>query len=423
MRTMQYIERTLEEALIKMERSFPVLMVTGPRQSGKSTLLQHILSSRHRHYDYVTLDDPITRARARKDPKLFLADYNVPLIIDEFQYAPELLSYIKIAVDEQRTTCLFAGQTKPQTVYFLTGSQVFQTMNDISESLAGRVGILDLYPLSARELQGQPSHVFWPDVEHWRRRPELFHPSAHNVYERILQGGYPELAGMDGVNRERFFAQYIRTYMERDVRDLANIKNENKFFTFVASLAARTGQEYNPTELARDIEVDRLTIESWTSILKNTYLIYLLAPYYNNNVSRAIKRPKIYFMDTGLACYLTGFHDARSLMLSNYIGAIFETYIVSEIVKSFTNHALDPRLHLYYYRDTLKREIDLLVVRGERMYPVEIKKSSRPTESDAANFALLDKFPFQRQPGVILCQCDRIASLREDLSLVPIEYV
>ena len=211
--------------------------------------------------------------------------------------------------------------------------------------------------------------------------------------------------------------------MERDVRDIANIKNETKFFQFVCSLAARTGQEYNPTDIARDVEVDRLTVEAWTSILKNTYLIYLLQPYYNNDVSRAIKRPKIYFMDTGLACYLTGYADPRALGLSNYIGAIFETYVVTQVIKSLTNNGFDPRLHLYYYRDTLKREIDLLIVRNGQMYPVEIKKSTHPDQKAAKHFDLVDQFPYRRQPGIILCLADRLQAIDEQTYLVPLEYI
>lgn len=374
----KYINRTIEKKLKNMVGAFPAILVTGSRQSGKSTVLEYITSTLGRKVNEVSLDDIQERTMAQNDPELFIRMHESPLIIDEFQYAPDLLSYIKIKIDEARKNELFGDGSEVGTMYYLTGSQIFETMENISESLAGRVGIIDLHPLSTRELNKRKEEIFIPDINRIKNKEAVPKLTTMKLFERIFRGSYPEIYKNDKLEIEAFFSSYIRTYIERDIRKIINIQNESKFVKFISALAARTGQEYNAYDIAKEVEVDAGTISKWTSILASTYIIYLLQPHMNNNIGRIIKRPKIYFMDTGLASYLTGYVSAETLEKSAYSGAIFETYVVSEIIKSYTNNQIDPKKHLYYYRDNNKKEIDLLIINEDNIYPVEIKKSANP---------------------------------------------
>jgi len=309
------------------------------------------------------------------------------------------------------------------TLYYLTGSQIFQTMKNVSESLAGRIGILDLYGFSTRELENIEEPLFIPNINLLKNKESVQTKSVSEIFEKIINGSYPEVNNNNGKNREQFYETYIRTYIERDVRQLINIKNEVKFIKFISSVAARTAQEYNAFDIANDIGVDAKTIDEWISILKNTHLIYMLQPYSNNNVQKAIKRPKVYFMDTGLACYLTGYINSTTLERSAYNGAIFETYIISEIVKSYTNNGKDPQKRLYYYRDTNQKEIDLLVFYDNKVYPVEIKKSANPGKTAFKNFDIVNKFGVEIGNGIVLCMTENIMQVEENNYYVPIEYV
>ena len=418
-----YKTRTIEKSLNSFIGAFPVIMITGPRQVGKTTLLNHLTVTSKEKINYISLDNILVRSQAIEDPELFLRNYETPLIIDEFQYAPELLSYIKIEVDNARKNEMFGDGKKVGTLYYLTGSQVFQTMKNVSESLAGRVGILDLYGFSARELENIDEPIFIPDMKLLSQKQKLEKKRISKIFENIINGSYPEVNNNLGKNREQFYETYIRTYIERDVRNLINVKDENKFVKFISSVAARTAQEYNSSDIASDIGVDSKTIDEWISILKNTNLIYMLQSYSNNNVQKAIKRPKIYFMDTGLACYLTGYLNSQTLEKSAYNGAIFETYIISEIVKSYTNNAMNPRIRLYYYRDTNQKEIDLLIFYDNKVYPVEIKKSANPSKDAVKNFNIVEKFGVDVGNGIILCMVDNITRIDEQNYLIPIEYV
>ena len=373
--TTNYIHRTIENKLEEMYDNFPSILITGSRQSGKSTVLQYISTTKSQTINEVSLDDLNERTLAIDDPETFLRTHGVPLIIDEFQYAPNLLSYIKLAIDEARKNEMFGDGKKVGTLYYLTGSQVFETMENITESLAGRVGIIDLYPLSTREISNSIEEIFIPNIDIIRKKEPLKYEYMGNIFERIFRGSYPELYKNKDINLEAFYSSYLRTYIERDIRKIVNIQDEPKFMKFISSLAARTGQEFNASDIAKDIGVDSETVTKWTGILSNTYIIFLLQPHMNNNVGRIIKRPKIYFMDTGLACYLTGYVSSETLQRSNYSGQIFETYIISEIVKSYTNNQRDPKKHLYYYRDNNGKEIDLLILYEDNIYPVEIKKN------------------------------------------------
>ena len=419
----KYQNRTLEKSLNDAIGNWPVIMITGPRQVGKTTLLNHFVETSNIKINYISLDNILIRTQAREDPELFLRTYEAPLIIDEFQYAPELLSYIKIKVDEARKKEMFEEGKEVGTLYYLTGSQVFQTMKNVSESLAGRIRIFDLYGFSERECEQIEEPIFLPDINKLKEKKKISNKSTKEIFQKILDGSYPLVRNNNGKNREQFYETYIRTYIERDVRQIINIKDETKFIKFISSIAARTAQEYNAFDIATDIGVDAKTVEEWTSILKNTNLIYMLNAYSNNNIKKAIKRPKIYFMDTGLACYLTGYLSSETLEKSAYNGAIFETYIVSEIVKSYTNNGKDPRTRLYYYRDKNQKEIDLLIFHDNTVYPVEIKKSANPEKMAIKNFDVIKNIEAVSGNGIVLCMMENIMSIDENNYYVPIEYV
>lgn len=419
----KYKTRTIEKSLNALINTCPVIMLTGPRQVGKTTLLNHLVATSKEKINYISLDNLLIRSQAIEDPELFLRTYETPLIIDEFQYAPELLSYIKIKVDNARQNAMFGDGKNVGTLYYLTGSQVFQTMQNVSESLAGRVGILDLYGFSQREIENKEETIFLPDITILKNKERTRTKTTSEIFEKIINGSYPEVNNQEGRNREQFYGAYIRTYIERDIRQLINIKDENKFLKFISSVAARTAQEYNAMDIANDVEIDSKTVDEWMSILKNTNLIYMLPSYSNNNVQKAIKRPKLYFMDTGLACYLTGYMSSDTLEKSAYNGAIFETYIISEIIKSYTNNGKDPRARLYYYRDTNQKEIDLLIFYDNKVYPVEIKKSANPGKNAIKNFDIVSKFGTEVGNGTILCMMENIMAIDENNYYVPIEYV
>ncbi len=419
---MKYISRTMEEKLISMIDNYQVIMITGPRQVGKSTLLNFISRKIGKKINKVTLDNLILRNQAQEDPELFLRTYETPLIIDEFQRAPELLSYIKMIVDNDNEKITFGEKEHTETLYFLTESQIFETMEEISESLAGRVGILDLYGLSEREIEKKESNLFIPNIDNIRKREKTEYKSTIELYKKIYMGSYPELYTTNK-DIEQYYSDYFRTFIEKDIRKSINIKDENKFIKFVSSLAARTGQEFIASSIAREIGVDDKTANSWLSTLKNTGIIFLLQPYMNNSVGRAIKREKIYFTDTGLACYLAGYVDHVTLEKSAYSGAIFETYVVNEIIKSFTNQGKDARKHLYYYRDNNQKEIDLLINYNNVIYPIEIKKSANPGKDAIKNFDVANNFEPEKGNGIVLCMAKDIIAYDDDNYMVPIEYI
>lgn len=418
-----YIHRTVEKKLEEMYGNFPSILVTGSRQSGKSTVLQYITNNKKQKINEVSLDDLKERVMAIEDPETFLRVHGVPLIIDEFQYAPNLLSYIKIKIDEERKNEMFGNGKEVGTLYYLTGSQIFETMENVTESLAGRVGIIDLYPLSTREIYKTDEEIFIPDINIIKNKQPLKYEYLDKVFDRIFRGSYPELYKNEKISIEAFYSSYLRTYIERDVRKIINIQDEPKFMKFISSIAARTGQEFNASDIAKDVGVDYETINKWTWILSNTYIIFLLQPHMNNNVGRIIKRPKIYFMDTGLACYLTGYVSSETLQRSSYSGQIFETYIISEIVKSYTNNQRDPRKHLYYYRDNNGKEIDLLVIYEDNIYPVEIKKGANPSKDAVKNFNIVERFEMNSPNGIVICLTKDIHAIDEKNYMIPIEFI
>ena len=368
--------------------------------------------------------------QANEDPEAFLDALGTPLIIDEFQYAPKLLSYIKMREDRVRSNSLFKTHKKVGTLYYLTGSQVFETMKDVSDSLAGRIGLYNLYTLSAREIDGNKEQLsqspFIPDHKSLKTRSHSSHLDSLKIFNRIIRGSYPELYINDAIKTDRFYSDYVKTYIERDIRAIASVKYEVKFVRFLSCLAARTGQEYNASGIASDVQIDSKTADEWLSVVKNTHLIYLVHPYSNNANSRAIKRPKIYFTDTGLASYLAGYSGGELLHNSAYSGAIFETYVFNEILKSFVNNGIDPKDKIYYYRNYDQKEVDLVIRDGNKLYPIEIKKTSTTPSFDAAkNFSTLEKEAGERKimPGTIICNTREIVPVADDVLAVPVEYI
>ena len=392
-----YIQRHLEKQIREASDCYPVVMVCGQRQVGKSTMLYHIKEEDRR---YVTMDDGNARRLAQKDPQLFFETYGSPLLIDEFQRVPSVLLEMKRIVDQKA----LEGD-KPYGMYWLTGSQKFRMMKDVSESLAGRIAVFDLSGLSAAELDGREAGVFHPSLDCLRERVEGFRKkNVHEIYERIFSGGMPKLIA-EGIDRERFYTDYINTYLERDIKELALVGKLGEFYDFLVFMAARTSMELKYSEAAKAIGVSAPTIKEWVSVLERSGIIFILRPYYNNVTNRLVKTPKMYFMDTGLAAYLCRWPNAETLEKGAMDGAFFETYVVSEIVKSYYNAGKRP--DLYYYRDIDGREIDLLLVEGDRIYPMEIKKAKAPEHADK-NFRVLERLKLDVQPGVILCMADEL---------------
>lgn len=401
-----YINRAISKRLSYLSGHFPVVMVCGARQIGKTTLLQKLKEDTDKNINYVTLDYPNLRMLAKSDPELFLQQYAAPVIIDEIQYAPELLPYIKIRVDENKE----AGQ------YFLTGSQMFYMMKNVSESLAGRVGILSMYSLSRAEIMEYETEPFLPCNIKMRQTKD----TITNVFESIYRGSMPKLIVDKELSPEDFYGSYLQTYIERDIRSLVDIKDESKFLKFISCIAVRTGQEVNLSDIGKDIGIDGKTAEKWLSILASSGLVYLLPPYFGNTIKRIIKRPKLYFMDTGLACYLSLWNNPRTLELSAMAGAMFETYVVSEIIKGYANCGLDTRSRLCYYRDNNGKEIDLLILENGKAYPIEIKKHADPGKDALKNFSVLSSLEYETGEGAVICMSPMVLPLDRNNKLVPI---
>ena len=414
-----YIKRLLEKNIVRTAESFPVILICGPRQVEKKKKKKKISGSQ---VNYVSLDDPLERKNAKEDPDLFLENHKIPLIIDEIQYATELLPYIKMRVDKARLES-FKNDTNPNGLYFLTGSQMFSMMQNVSESLAGRVGIIDMYGLSYSEIIGEEQDYFLPTLSHCKLRENNKSPDTLEVFEKIVRGSFPALYQNTDISTETFYNSYLRTYLERDIRDMITIKEETKFLTFMSAVAARTGQELNYESLARDAEIDSKTAKNWLSLLRTSGLVFLLQPYSNNPTSRVIKSPKIYFTDTGLACYLAGYSDALTLEKSAINGNIFETYVIMEIVKSFVNANKDPRLYMNFYRDSNQVEIDLIITINNTIYPIEIKKTKSPNKNMIKNFKVINNAEKEIGEGGIICMIDKIFALDEKNNAIPIQCI
>jgi predicted AAA+ superfamily ATPase len=408
------LQRTLGKTIHKISGSYPVILITGPRQVGKTTLLEMCAEQGR---NYVTLDDLQERTLAQTDPALFLQTHPTPLTIDEVQYAPELFSAIKLIVDRDKKP----GQ------FWLTGSQKFHLMKGITESLAGRVAILDLLGLSRAELDGRAdtAEPFVP-TQAWilQARKQAGPPkNILDVYQRIWLGAFPKLnLEPDFSSRDIFYRSYVQTYIQRDVKDILSITNDVAFNRFLGAVAARTGQLLNFSDLSRDVDIDHKTAKSWLSVLETSGLVYLLQPYYANVTKRLVKTPKLYFLDTGLCSYLTQWPNSKSLETGAMSGAMLETHLFSEILKSHWYQGLSAR-NFYYYRDTDQREIDLVIESGEGLYPVEFKKTASPSRTASKHFHVLEKFAKPVGHGAVLCFVEKDIPLSREVTAVPVGYL
>ena len=410
---MSYIERSITDILKKRIKTSKVLLLSGARQTGKSTVIKHVFPD----YNRANFDDRLTRLQAKEEPKLFFLNNPCPLFIDEVQKENSILEDIKLIVDESEER----GQ------FILSGSQKLNLMKGMSESLAGRVAITELSGLSMREISGIKFNKHFIPTEAYLKEREEERAPYKDIWNIIHKGSYPELYDVER-DWQEFYSSYVSTYLERDINEL--ISSDSITFTkFLTAVAARTGEMLNYANVAGEIGVSEPTIKNWISILERTGIVYLLQPYSPNSLNRAIKTPKLYFRDTGLACYLTRWLTPDALKNSAVAGNIFETFVVNEILKSYTNEGMDYKFNIFYYRGkdknrTLENEIDLIIEEDGTLYPIEIKMSGNPKANMASANTVLDKIPDKKRGmGVILCLIDKKAYLRENLLALPIDYI
>lgn len=410
---MAYIERAITPILKKRVSTSKCTLITGARQVGKSTLVKHEFPE----YNRANFDDKLTRLQAKEEPKLFFLNNPCPLFIDEVQKENSIIEDIKMKVDESEERGLF----------ILSGSQKLELMKGISESLAGRVSITELSGLSMREINGVKfNRHFVPTEEYLKEREKDIKPYS-DLWETIHKGSYPELYDVER-DWQEYYSSYVSTYLERDINELISADSIT-FTKFLTAVAARTGEMLNYANIASEVGVSEPTIKTWISILERTGIVFLLQPYSASALSRAIKTPKIYFRDTGLACYLTRWLTADALKCSAVAGNMFETFMVSEILKSYTNEGKDYKFNIFYYRGKDKNvaeenEIDLIIEEDGILYPIEIKMSGNPKANMGATNPVLDKIKEKsRGMGVVLCLIDKKTYLRENLVALPIEYI
>lgn len=419
---MDYIKRHIEDIVKESDRTFKCVLVTGARQTGKSTLLKKLFSEKK----YVPIDDPFIEEQANDNPNIFMMLNPPPVIYDEVQRAPGLFRFVKIKCDESNEKGLFC----------LSGSQPFELMKNASESLSGRVSILELSGLSLREIQSCTfSDPFLPTVEYIQKRNSSA-KQPENIWEIIHRGSYPEIQDRE-ISWSAFYASYVKTYLERDVRSLSAVQNLNDFRRFMVAVAARTGQILNYSNIADEIGKDSVTVKNWISILEASGIIYLLEPYTASVLKRAIKTPKVYFRDTGLASYLTRWLTPETLANGAMSGNMFETFVISEILKSYSNRGIDYRYCVSYYRGRDKKktrkdgqefetesEIDLIIEENGVLYPVEIKQSAKVSADATGAFTVLDKIEDKKRgTGGLICMCPQPGQLRENVFMIPVWYI
>ena len=404
---MAYITRNLENVVKQVTQEYPVVLVTGPRQVGKTTMLQKMMEGTNR--GYVTLDDLNERSIAKTDPELFLQLHKPPVLIDEVQYAPELFTYIKMHVDKNHVPGDF----------WLTGSQVFKLMKGVQESLAGRVAVLSLTSLSQAEIYGGSNEAFTVDLEALNDRKDgREEADTSAIFERIFKGSMPAIVSGVNSNSQIFYNSYLSTYIERDVRELSDSIDSLKFLRFITAVAARCGQMLNVADIARDADINLVQAKSWLGILETLGIIFYLHPYSNNLLKRLVKTPKLYFYDTGLVCYLTKWSSAETLESGAMNGAVLENYVVAEIMKTYLNNGKEP--YLYYYRDKDAKEIDIVLEHDGVLNPIEIKKTSNPGTELIRVFDLLDKSSTPRSKGAVICMKPSLNAIDRDNYIVPV---
>ena len=417
-----YINRAIENTILKTAKGFKSVLITGPRQVGKSTVLKHLFSDRK----YITFDDPVLLAETKNEPGLFFRNNKPPIILDEVQYISELFPYIKMECDK----------SDEKGGFLLTGSQQYHLMKNVSESLAGRVGIIELSGLSLREITGDDFALpFIPSEKYIEERGKSYQP-CDRIWEIIHKGGYPALH-VDDIEWQTYYSSYVQTYIDRDINELGHVKDKLKFTQFLTAMAARTGQMLNYTSVAEQLEISTTTVKEWISLLEASGIIYIMQPFTNSALNRAIKTPKVYFRDTGLVCFLTKYQSPETAMNGALAGELFETFVVSEILKSFSNAGKDYRMYVSYYRgkDKIRKmengtktekesEIDILIEQDDMIYPVEIKLSANPKLGMTNAFDVLDRIPEKKRGiGVIICMYDSPLWLKENIVALPVEYI
>jgi len=402
-----YIKRHIETAVLSRANEKGAIVVTGARQVGKTTLIENIKPDIAK----VTFDDIYVRNRAIDEPAAFLQLNLPPVFIDEVQYAPEIFPYIKISLDKSHN----------KGDYFLTGSQSFELMKNVTESLAGRAGILDLLGLSLREMRNEKwNEPFLPTLDYLIRRKEVkTHLPIREAWEIIHRGCMPELFAEHTFSWQNFYSDYVKTYIERDVRKLTQVADEADFLKFMTVCAAMTGNLLNLASLARDVGISEPTAKRWLSILQTSGIIYLLKPYLNNAIKRAVKTPKLFFLDTGLAAYLTRWLSSEALSNGAVSGHFFESFVVAELLKSYTNAGLEE--DFYFLRDSNGREIDLLIFQDNTLFPIEIKQHSNPTKKNIQGFSMLEGINgVNIGEGGILCLSQDLLPLTDKHKIIPL---
>ena len=406
---MNYIHRAMEDTFLRLSREFPAILLTGPRQVGKTTMLQKLAADEGINREYVTLDDLTERQMAKNDPKMFFQIHKPPIFIDEVQYAPELFTYIKIHIDQYH---------RPGD-FWLTGSQVFKLMEGVQESLVGRVCLLHMSPMSQAEICDAPTTPFALDLEQLaqrtKERPILDTPA---LYQRIFAGGMPALVSGQYSDYRAVYSSYLSTYIDRDVKEISGAIDSLRFMDFITAAAALCGQMLNYKTIADAAGIDQVTAKSWLGILERLGIVFFLHPYSNNMLKRMVTKSKLYFYDCGLVAYLTKWSDSDTLMNGAMSGAILENFVVSEIVKSYRNCGREA--FVYYYRDKDTKEIDVLLEDSGKLYPMEIKKTATPQSQLTRVFGVIDKATLERGTGAVLCTTDKLSAFDSQNLIVPI---
>ena len=412
-----YYHRQLEKTVLKAAGEFACITLYGARQTGKSTMVRTLFDN----IEYVTLDSSRERALAKQDPELFLESHGTPLIIDEIQKADTLMEAIKIKIDKEKLNCVKNG--KPVSLmYILTGSNTHEIRQKASETLAGRTAIIEVGSLTECEKRQIEGEAFVPDIEIIKsKKTKLLAKNRYEVFEEIFKGGMPEY-WINNIDRTAFFESYITTYLEKDVSKMINVDKLDDFRRFMTITALRTGQQVDYTEIGRAVGIDSRTAKGWLSILEASGITMLLQPYANNLAKRIIKTPKLYFLDTGLCAYLCGWSDSRILEASPMAGSFFETYVVSEIVKSLRNDGKRVEYTLYYYRDRDQKEVDILYIKDQTIYPIEIKKGIGKDNANK-NFSILDQYKMPVATGLIIDTGESILPLNRNAYYCPVGMI
>ena len=406
---MIYIKRAIEGTFKRLASEFPAVLLTGPRQVGKTTMLEKLMKEENRGRAYVTLDDLNDREMAKNDPKMFFQIYKPPVFIDEALYAPELFSYIKIHIDKNHNPGDF----------WLTGSQVFRLMKGVGESLAGRVCLLNMQSLTQSEIHGSPAEPFEINIDKLADRAEKIKAvDIETIYERIFNGGMPAFISERYTDRRAVYSGYVGTYIDRDVRDISGAVDSLQFMGFITAAAALTSQMLNIKTIAEASGIDQVKAKEWLGILETLGIIFYLRPYSNNVLKRVVSRPKLYFYDTGLVAYLTKWSGGETLMNGSMSGAVLENFAVSEIIKGYYNHGVEP--NIYYYRDKDTKEIDMIMEGDGKLCPIEIKKTASPSNQLIKVFKVIEKSGLTRGTGAVLCLCDKLSAFDSGNLIVPI---